>query len=72
MDPVNEIFRMIGLAHNVSPARTVFSREQVTTFTRPAGTEPMSPRISQNARAERGVSSDGLITDEHPGMKGEK
>ena len=65
VEPVNDIFLIVGCVQIVCPTASIFLFDAVTTFKTPAGT-PACSASSAKASAEKGVSAAGLMTTEQP------
>lgn len=68
VEPVNEIFRNNSLWHMAVPTSTTSWRPTVRQLITPGGT-PASSAIAHKASADRGVSSDGLMTTVQPAAR---
>mmetsp|Transcript_29043 Transcript_29043/g.68618 ORF Transcript_29043/g.68618 Transcript_29043/m.68618 type:complete len:282 (-) Transcript_29043:135-980(-) len=68
VDPVKESLRMRVSPVKTSPAATTPSLDTGTTLSTPGGT-PARLASSARARAENGVSSEGLMTQVHPAAR---
>lgn len=68
VEPVKDIVATFSLSHKTFPMPGVFSLEEVTTFITPGGTRASSASLAI-AKADKGVSSAGLITHVQPAAK---